>query len=416
VTTIRSLAPVPHLLGSDPYGIETLDCYRAAGGYTRIDPQTLLARVDASGLRGRGGAAFPLTTKLRSVIASATATRLAPVVVANGEEGEPGSVKDRQLMRTRPHLILDGLAHAAAIIGADRAYAYVSDHASADALAEALDAYPPVVPTTVVRVDPAYVAGEETAVVRFLDGGPALPVAKPPRPYERGVGGAPTLTSNVETLAHLARLASGVDSTANLLLTIGGSGIEPALVEVTAGTRLRAILAACGWWHATGALMGGLFGGVSGESILDTPVSADALRAAGSALGCGAIHLLAPDDCPVDLAVDALAYLAAESALQCGVCISATAALATTAAALRTGAATAEDLAKIERWVLTLPGRGACGLLDAAARVAGSLLAGFRPLVDTHLDGTCRRCATGHRSGAGRLIVDIPTCHQLTTR
>ena len=74
MTTIRSLAPVPHLLGSDPYGTEPLDCYRAAGGYTRIDPEILLARVDASGLRGRGGAAFPLATKLRSVVASATET------------------------------------------------------------------------------------------------------------------------------------------------------------------------------------------------------------------------------------------------------------------------------------------------------------------------------------------------------
>ena len=232
----------------------------------------------------------------------------------------------------------------------------------------------------------------------------------------RGVGGAPTLISNVETLAHLALLARGVDSTGNLLLTISGTGIEPALVEVGSGTTLRALLTACGWWHATGAMMGGLFGGLADGHILDVPVAVDDLKAAGSALGCGAIHLLSADDCPVDLAVDALAYLAAESARQCGVCISGTAALASTAAGLRTGVATAEDLAKIERWSIGLPGRGACGLLDAAARVAGSLLSQFRAVVDDHLRWRCSTCAASPARGGERLIVDAPVCDQLATR
>ncbi|MGZ4510754.1 MAG: NADH-ubiquinone oxidoreductase-F iron-sulfur binding region domain-containing protein, partial [Mycobacterium sp.] len=117
---------------------EDLAAYRKLGGYRPLaDAVGLLSEVEASGLVGRGGAAFPLAIKLRTVrdngrIAGGT------VVVANGEEGEPASVKDRWLLRNRPHLILDGLRLAAAIVGADRAYVYVSDPESAHSVETAL--------------------------------------------------------------------------------------------------------------------------------------------------------------------------------------------------------------------------------------------------------------------------------------
>src|SRR5699024_3913062 len=144
----------------------------------------LLEQVDLSGLLGRGGAAFPLGTKLRTV-RNAGLRGSDTVVVANGEEGEPASVKDRWLLRNGPHLVLDGLRLAAAIAGASRVFVYLSDERAAAAVTDALAELPPEVfgdtEITVLTVEPGYVAGEETAAVRRINGGPAKPTDKPPR-------------------------------------------------------------------------------------------------------------------------------------------------------------------------------------------------------------------------------------------
>ncbi len=387
MTTVRSLNVEPLLLGGRPYECEDLDGYRAAGGYADAVTSTdLLARIDATNLRGRGGAGFPLATKLKSVAAQPTS----PIVVANGEEGEPGSIKDRHLMRTRPHLILDGLARAAAMVGAERGYVYLSDPIAAGTIREALVEHAQPIDVTVVEVARTYVAGEETALVRFLDGGPALPVAKPPRPFEYGVGGAPTLISNVETLAHVALLASGIDATGHLLITLAGSGIEPQLIEASSRTALHDLLP-----DTEFALVGGMFGGLApiGTGHLIGP------------MGHGTIYALSGGDCPIDVAADALAYLAAESSRQCGVCVSGTRSLADAVAAMRDGTATETHVANVARWATGLPGRGACGLLDAAARIAGSLGMHCAEPVAAHLDRACPTCTDSTRSGGARFFV-----------
>ncbi|MBO0882192.1 MAG: hypothetical protein J2P17_18010, partial [Mycobacterium sp.] len=187
---------------------EDFVAYRERGGYRPLGAaDELLGAVERSGLLGRGGAAFPLAVKLRTVRDNGKCINAGTVVVANGEEGEPASIKDRWLLRNRPHLILDGLRLAAAMVAADRAHVYVSDPQSARSIGTALseldaDMLGPV--NVALRVvDPGYVAGEETAAVRALNGGPVKPTDKPPRPFEAGVGGRPTLVSNVETLANL---------------------------------------------------------------------------------------------------------------------------------------------------------------------------------------------------------------------
>src|ERR1700709_1666635 len=182
--------------------------YRDQGGYLPLlDTDELLGEVESGGLVGRGGAAFPLGLKLRAVrdngrVAGGT------VLIANGEEGEPASVKDRWLLRNRPHLVGDGLGLAATIVAADRAYVYVSDPDSARSVEAALSELDSLdsdvlggVSVRVWTVEPPYVAGEETAAVRSINGGPAKPTDKPPRPFEVGVGERPTLISNIETLA-----------------------------------------------------------------------------------------------------------------------------------------------------------------------------------------------------------------------
>ncbi|MFI7353953.1 NADH-ubiquinone oxidoreductase-F iron-sulfur binding region domain-containing protein [Streptomyces avidinii] len=412
MTTIRlpTAQPPGTALGAAPAVAESAGAYRATGGYAdATGPEELLAHLAAAGLRGRGGAGFPAAVKLRSVRDHGGS----PVVVANGEEGEPGSAKDRWLLRARPHLVLDGLARAAAITGAVRGFVYLSDPAAGESVRRALAEHPPPLPVEVVETDHTYVAGEETAVVRRIDGGPALPTAKPPRPFEQGVGGAPTLVSNVETLARIALTAAhpglGHAIARRTLVTLSGGPATPVLTEVPYGIPLRALAAQYGNADATGALMGGLFGGLVDARALDLPLEPGALTAAGTALGCGAIHFLAPGSCPVTTAADAAAHLAAESARQCGVCVSGTAAVGKALYGLAAGTAGPDTPDNLHRWSQGLRGRGACGLPGAAAGIAGSLLRSFPGIVRSHLAAPCPECAdAGPAAGRRRLAVAVP--------
>ncbi|MER6263797.1 NADH-ubiquinone oxidoreductase-F iron-sulfur binding region domain-containing protein [Streptomyces sp900105245] len=407
MTGVRPLLPEgQHGLLSTP-ATAGLAPYLAAGGYAPLpEPDGLLDRVAAAGLRGRGGAGFPAAVKLRSVRDAPGR----PVAVANGEEGEPGSVKDRWLLRHRPHLVLDGLRLASAVTGAARGVVYLSDPHAERAVRRALGEWPAELPVAVVRTEPTYVAGEESAVVRRIDGGPALPTAKPPRPYESGVGGAPTLVANVETLARIALLHTRPDGAAAdaHLVTVSGTGGAAALVEVPAGTHLKVLADLCGHGRAEAVLLGGMFGGLYGAGWRDLPLDQDSLAAAGGALGCGALHFLHPEACPVAVAREAAAYLAAQSARQCGVCVSGTRALADALAAVARGEADAETSGKLLRWSRGLPGRGACGLLDAAAGVAGSLLAHFPDRVEDHRDSGCPACAGAAPGDGRRFTVPVP--------
>ncbi|MFE1831589.1 NADH-ubiquinone oxidoreductase-F iron-sulfur binding region domain-containing protein [Streptomyces yangpuensis] len=414
-TTIRLPAAQPPgtVLGTAPDSTEGADAYRTAGGYAgSTDPGELLAHLAASGLRGRGGAGFPAAVKLRSV-RDRGGNGIRPVVVANGEEGEPGSAKDRWLLLARPHLVLDGLTRAAAVTGAVRGFVYLSDPAAGESVRRALAEHPPPLPVEVVETGHTYVAGEETAVVRRIDGGPALPAAKPPRPFERGVGGAPTLISNVETLARIALTAIRPDlrhdiARGTLVTLSGGPAAAAVLAEVPYGIPLRSLASRHGIHGAAGALMGGLFGGLIDARALDLPLEPGALTAAGTALGCGAIRFLTPGACPVATAADAAAHLAAESARQCGVCVSGTAAVGDALCALAAGTAGPGTADHLDRWSRGLPGRGACGLLDAAAGIAGSLLRAFPRQVRSHLAAPCPVCAAGMPAQGRRLTVAVP--------
>ncbi|HEV7421229.1 MAG TPA: NADH-ubiquinone oxidoreductase-F iron-sulfur binding region domain-containing protein [Mycobacterium sp.] len=381
--------------------------YVRAGGYQPLDdPDGLLTEVDRGGLLGRGGAAFPLAVKLRTV-RDAGRTRRDTVVVANGEEGEPASVKDKWLLRNRPHLVLDGVRLAAQIVAANRAFVYVSDPNAAGAIEDAVDAIPADGPAiTVVTVDAGYVAGEETAAVRAINGGPAKPTDKPPRPFEHGVGGNPTLVSNVETLANLPYLlrhgaeafrAQGTSaSPGTFLATITGAGRPAALYEIPHGASVVDLLALHGVStdQLSGVLMGGYFAGLLNREVLDATLDHETMRRLGSGLGCGAVALIT-DDCPVAVAAAVMAYFDRENAGQCGSCFNGTAAMSAVTGALRDGVATAEDLARLERWSVVLRGRGACATLDAATNVATTLLLQFPQLVAGHLDGKCDACRAG---------------------
>jgi NADH:ubiquinone oxidoreductase subunit F (NADH-binding) len=400
----------PRLLTPGGQSAENSADYRASGGYQPLeDPDRLLRQVDLAGVLGRGGAAFPLAVKLQTVRDNGRRSGGA-VVVANGEEGEPASIKDRWLLRHRPHLVLDGLRLAARMVSTQRAHVYVSDPRAADAVQTALAEIGNDVldglAITITTVEPGYVAGEETAAVRVLNGGPAKPTDKPPRPFEEGVGRLPTMVSNVETLALLPfiqqhgaeafREQGTSTSPGTFLATITGAGRPPALYELPHGLAFSKLLEFHGVPadHVRGVLMGGYFAGLLNRDVLDVTLDHESLRRLDSGLGCGAITVLT-EDCPVAVAASVMAYFDRENAGQCGSCFNGTAAMSAVTEALRDGVATNEDLTRLERWSVVLRGRGACATLDAATNVAASLLSAFPQVVDRHLNDGCDSCRTG---------------------
>jgi NADH:ubiquinone oxidoreductase subunit F (NADH-binding) len=386
---------------------EDIAAYRRLGGYqplTGVD--ALLREVESGGLLGRGGAGFPLAVKVRAVRDNGRAAG-GTVVVANGEEGEPASIKDRWLLRNRPHLVLDGLRLAASMVAADHAYVYVSDPDSARSVETALAELEPSalggMTVELSNVAPGYIAGEETAITRAINGGPVKPTDKPPRPFQIGVGGLPTLVSNVETLANLPYLqrhgavafrSLGTSlSPGTFLVTVTGAGQPPGLYEIPHGLPFPELIALHGVSanEVRGALLGGYFSGLLNRAVLDATLDHETLRGLGSGLGNGAIALIT-DDCPVAVAASVLGYFDRENAGQCGSCFNGTAAMAAAAGALRDGVATPEDVSRLQRWSVTLRGRGACATLDAATNVAGSLLTQFPTEVTHHLDNACETC------------------------
>jgi NADH:ubiquinone oxidoreductase subunit F (NADH-binding) len=398
--------PADRLLRADRAAESLGEYVAAAGGYQDGGPGSggLLDLIERSGLRGRGGAAFPLATKARAVLRAARWSA-APVVVANGEEGEPASIKDRWLLRSRPHLVLDGLRLAAAAVGADRAVVYLSDppaaRSVASAVAEAGQAGLLTLAVGITVVESSYVAGEETAAVRAINGGPAKPADKPPRPFETGVAGRPTLVSNVETLANLPflcrhgagayRQAGTAASPGTFLATVSGGGRPPALYELPHGIAFRELLARHGVAarDVRGVLMGGYFSGLLGRQALGMTLDHESARELGSGLGCGALSILAEGDCPVAVAAAVMAYFARENAGQCGSCFNGTAAMSAVLDALRDAGVAAGDLSRLRRWSQVLRGRGACATLDGAASLAASLLDRFAHSVAAHADGGC---------------------------
>jgi NADH:ubiquinone oxidoreductase subunit F (NADH-binding) len=373
----------------------------------RGDGGQLIAEVERAGLRGRGGAAFPTGLKMRAV---AEAGRPSAVVV-NGGEGEPASEKDALLLATAPHLVLDGAELAAQAVGAGEAIVCIRSGAeqARARIARALEERRrSPVRFRVVATPNAYLAGEESALVNFLNGAPLKPTFVPPRPFERGVGKRPTLVQNVETLAHLALIArhgahwfralGSPDEPGSALVTLGGGVLRPGVYEIEPGARLSALLDAAGGsaGEVRAVLMGGCFGSwIDGSRLDDVVLDREHLRPFGAALGAGVIFVLPTQACGVAENARALAYLARESAGQCGPCANGLPAMATAFARIAQGVADPRVEQDVERWSRLVYGRGACHHPNGAARLAVSALDVFANELEQHRrGGPCARCAT----------------------
>ena len=367
-------------------------------------PRALIDSIERSNLRGKGGAGFPVATKWRSVASQPGGT---PVVLANGGEGEPLSRKDRMLMEQRPQLVIDAAMLAAGAVGADEIVLYVgADHVGAiQAMHRAMTERPASerARLRLVSAPVRYVSGEETAAVHFINDGIALPTSIPPRPFERGIDGRPTLIQNVETLAHVALIARFGDewfrslgtgnASGTTLVTVGGAVPQTVLIEIPQGMALADAVNAAGGItsESEAVLLGGYFGGwVESTDAWGLPLDADALRQLGYSLGCGVIAVLPSGRCGVIETARILAYLAHESARQCGPCTFGLRAISASAGRVAALASTPGDLEHIQRWAGLLAGRGACRHPDGAAGLLASALRIFAGEFQLHEHD--RRC------------------------
>jgi NADH:ubiquinone oxidoreductase subunit F (NADH-binding) len=408
---------LPRLL--PPPGTKQADDWHAhAGRHGPLryrDRQGILIRdIEAAGLTGRGGAAFPVHRKLQAVLDASDKRRRTPVVIANGAESEPASDKDATLLWLSPHLVLDGLQLAAEAVGADTAILYTHvnrEHDVGRRLREALQARQAAgvdrVPVQLAQAPARFLSGQETALVNHLSGGPAVPTFMPPRITERGLRGVPTLVQNAETLAHLALIARkgpgwfrsvGTDAEpGSMLATIRRADGRPRISEIPLGIPLQDLTGEIS--PDSAVLIGGYHGTwLTGSETRTLTLDNRSLAQAHARVGAGIVITLPPDRCGLVETASVVRYLALESAGQCGPCLNGlpriAAALAEIAGGSGTSRTRSQAVADVERWSGLVTGRGACHHPDGTTRFVRSALRTFAAEVDRHQRGRCSATVT----------------------
>ncbi len=376
----------PPLDGSpEPFGAHLARLGALPSGLGRRD---LISDLEASGLLGRGGAGFPVGRKWRAM---AERSHGRAVIVANGAEGEPASAKDRVLMANRPHLVIDGAVLAAEAVGAEEIVFYIGmEHeAAVAAMRRALDEREGQIrqPTRVVTAPIGYVAGEASAAVHCINTGDARPITTPPRVSERGVRDRPTLVQNVESLAYAAliaryghewyRSAGRLESRGTALITVSGAVPEEGVREIELGTTIGEVATDAGasMTDIQAVVLGGYFGTWARvNDAWDLPLDPVAMRARGLTFGCGIVGFLPNERCGVAATAEIMAFMAGESAGQCGPCVFGLRAISDATSRLARGTADADELGDIERWTAQVAGRGACHHPDGAIQLMASAL------------------------------------------
>jgi NADH-quinone oxidoreductase subunit F len=363
------------------------------------DREDDVPRLAASGLRGRGGGWFPAARKWHAVRIEGGS----PVVVANGAEGEPGSIKDRHVMCTRPLDVLAGLGLAARAVGSREAIVFLkaSFDKPAAALERALAERPPAgLSVSIRRGDDSYITGEETALLESLEGRRPWPRPKPPRPAAVGFQGRPTLVQNVETLARVPAALADPDvfrDTETTFVSLWGHVARPGVYEVPLGTPLRRLIEDQG---------GGAPGGIGlvfpagpsaaplREAELDLPLHPDALKQAGSGLGTAAVLVVGRSVCPLSVGVSLAGFFARESCGQCPPCTVGSESLLRVMRGLDAGAARPRALQDLKETAGFMRDHGYCAHSPTAAASVSGLLRQVPDEVALHLEQG-RHCGRG---------------------
>jgi NADH:ubiquinone oxidoreductase subunit F (NADH-binding) len=408
MTTNVTLPRVLHAASGRPLSLreheETFTAMPATGA--------LLEELEASGLTGRGGAGFATSKKVELLRNLRGHNK---VVVVNAMEGEPVGHKDRTLLSTNPHLVLDGAQALASLIGARRINVCVSRkestiiHNVQRAMHER--ELRGTGPTFELHTPPwRYVAGEESALVHWLNDNESMPQYRPTRPNILHVSRAPALVVNAETNAHVGlisrygaqwfREVGTQESPGTTLVAISGAVNRPVVLEVALGTPLRTLLRDAGADPDPQALLLGGYGGAWFSSeLLDTAYCIEALRPLGGTVGAGILVVLPKDACGLSETHRIVEWMANESARQCGPCAFGLPAIAKDLGTLLRGSR--DPLAVLDRLKErcgVIEGRGACRHPDGVVRLVKSALQVFRRDIEGHVNGvSCAAAATSRQ-------------------
>ncbi|MBQ2942476.1 MAG: NADH-quinone oxidoreductase subunit NuoF [Clostridia bacterium] len=405
----------------DPENIDeyiAMDGYQALGKVlTEMTPQEVIDVVLASGLRGRGGAGFPTGRKWQF---TAGAPGKQKIVACNADEGDPGAFMDRSVLEGDPHCLIEAMAIAAYAVGADQGYIYVRAE------------YPIAVKRLQIAINQAkeygllgknifntgfnfdleirlgagaFVCGEETALMRSIEGHRGEPKCRPPFPAIKGLFDKPTLLNNVETYANITQIIlNGAEWFASMgtekskgtkVFALGGKINNTGLVEIPMGTTLREVIYEIGGGIPNGkkfkaAQTGGPSGGCIPAEHLDVPIDYDNLIAIGSMMGSGGLIVMDEDTCMVDIAKFFLEFTVDESCGKCAPCRIGTKRMLEILEKITEGKGTLEDIDTLEELASTITTSAFCGLGQTAPNPVLSTLRYFRDEYIAHVvDKTC---------------------------
>jgi NADH-quinone oxidoreductase subunit F/NADP-reducing hydrogenase subunit HndC len=421
---------------------ENIDEYIAREGYTGLEkilfqwtPEQIIEEMKISGLRGRGGAGFP--TWLKWDLARKAQGDI-KYVICNADEGDPGAYMDRSTIEGDPHSVIEGMITAGRAIGAHEGFVYIrAEYPLAierlkRALTQARD-YGLIGKNILdsgfdfdieIRLGAgAFVCGEETALIKSVEGSRGMPVPKPPFPANKGLWQRPTIINNVETLANVPVITAkggawlakiGTEkSKGTKVFALTGKVKNSGLVEVPMGTTLREIIFEIGGGIKNGKKFkgvqtGGPSGGILTEKVLDTPIDYESLTANGSMMGSGGMIVMDEDDCVVDVARFYMDFCVDESCGKCSPCRIGTTQLLSLLEKVANGNGTENDLEKMETISRAMSKASLCALGQTAPNPTLSTIKNFREEYLEHIRD--KKCRSGKCKKLVRFTIDPVKC------
>lgn len=400
-----------------------MDEYKRLGGFSALaqvfsqnDPERIIAEIEKSGLRGRGGGGFPTARKWAMVRKASGAKKY---IILNGDEGDPGAFMDRMIMESYSYRVIEGLIIASFAVGATEGILYIRaeyplavkrmrqaivDCEKAGLLGENISGSGHSLRLKIFEGAGAFVCGEESALIASLEGRRGMPMVRPPFPAEQGLHGRPTLVNNVETYSLVPWIIrNGADAFAKFgtehskgtkVFSLAGKIERGGLIEVPMGITINEIVNRIGGGVANGRTfkavqIGGPSGGCIPAVLGETTVDFEALKEVGAMMGSGGLVVLDDRDCMVEMARYFLSFTQSESCGKCTPCRVGTKRMLEILTRLCNGGGRAGDIEKLEQLAKTVRAQSLCGLGKTAPNPVLTSIRYFRDEFEAHIAGKC---------------------------